>query len=162
MSLRFFALFLLFLPGCTETTRVRRRGVDLQLEKVQVLVSWKVKSQGGIVGRVLKVRLPGALDKEPFYLVQWPNGGPVGRIDGKGRAYRYEPFKKGLVLIGMDSLEEDVKALLELTQLPKLEREPQGEARPASGKKTSQPSSGGNTTDGSKPDGSKKEESRNG
>ncbi len=143
MSLRFFALFLLFLPTCTETTRVRRRGVEIQPESVKILASWKVRVQGGVVGRVLKVRLPDASDKEPFYLVQWPNGGPVGRIDGKGRAYRYEPFKKGLVLVGMDSLEEDVKALLELSSLPKLEREPQGAAKPASAKRNKKPATGG-------------------
>lgn len=109
----------------------------MKTEAVEVVTSWKVLEKGGVVGRVLKVRLPQAADKEPFFLVQWPNGSPVGRIDGKGRAYRYEPFKKGLVLVGMDSLEEDVKVLLELGELPTLEREPKGVARPATAPKMS-------------------------
>lgn len=124
---------------------MRRLGGELRLEKVDVLASWKVFEGKDVVGRVLKVRIPGAKDKEPFYLVQWPGGGPVGRIDGMGRAYRYEPFKEGLVLVGMDSLEEDVKTLLELSSVPKLQRESRGQARPASVRKAPEKKPAGKT-----------------
>lgn len=88
---------------------------------VEELGRWRVVLGGRDVGVLRQVRLQLPEQPAPFYLVEHPSGARAGMIDHQGRAYRDEIFGDRRVLVGMGSMAEDLRLLLELPERPAIE-----------------------------------------
>ncbi|PIE23741.1 MAG: hypothetical protein CSA62_06435 [Planctomycetota bacterium] len=120
MQARYATLLLLsalLLVGCvSESTKVS----PVRPIAVEELGRWRVERSGSLVGVLKKLRLQDRAKPDPFYLVEHASGQQAGMIDHLGRAYRTDPFSGERVLVGMGSMQEDLRLLLELSELPEI------------------------------------------
>lgn len=114
------ACLLLFLLGGTScvVTTVEKLAPDLSPRRVEEQKVWDVVEAGLPVGAVRLLTILDPRGPVTMYHVTHLDGQQAGWIDLHGRAFRDEPFRKGLVLVGMDTMAENLRRLLELDQLP--------------------------------------------
>ncbi len=87
---------------------------------VTLLDAWDVDLDDERVGRVSLIRIEDPERPQTFYKIEYADGQHAGWVDLSGRAWRREPFRAGLVLIGTDPMAENVRRLLDLTRRPQL------------------------------------------
>ena len=113
MRLSLFLVTCLFLFSCEETT-MTKMGARINAWPVVEVHRWEIVGGTEMVGilKLLRVQQPDL--GEEYYQVQRADGQVCGEIDRRGRGWRYEPFKKDMVFIGMGSMEENCGKLLEV------------------------------------------------
>ena len=105
--------------SCVVTT-VEDIGPDASPRKVVEKQSWDAVQDGKIVGHLKLLDILDPAGLITMYHVSYADGQQAGWIDLQGRAFRDEPFKDGLVLVGMDPMRESLRRLLDLEFAPVL------------------------------------------
>lgn len=112
-------LLSLALSSCIVTT-VEKLAPDLSPRRVETKQSWDVVERGRLVGQVRLLKILDPRGDVTMYHVTHQDGQQAGWVGMDGRAWRDEPFQHGLVLVGMDTMAESLRKLLELDALPDL------------------------------------------
>jgi len=139
-------LLALALASCTTQTSVTLAGHEVAPIAVKTLRSWRADDNGKQVGFVDLIEIQSRPPVRMFQ-VSRPGGQVAGWIDMKLRAFRKEPFagektivkrsirdrnsheivaeaafcvRNARVLVAMDTMEEDLRVLLELRRQPRI------------------------------------------
>lgn len=110
---------LLAAPACIVTT-VEKLPPDLSPRAVEERESWDVLRDGGLVGSLHLLTIRDSRGDVTMYHVRHADGQQAGWIDLSGRAFRDEPFRRGLQMIGMNTMAESLRDILDLQGMPQI------------------------------------------
>ncbi len=109
--------------SCVVTT-VEKLAPDAAPRAVEKQSSWDVVLDHVQVGKLHLLEVQGPSGKVRFYHVTYPDGQQAGWIDVLGRAFRDKRIDEegpdGTVHVGMDTMEESLRKLLELARAPRV------------------------------------------
>lgn len=112
-------LLLTAASSCIVTT-VEKLPPDLAPRAVREHKSWDVLREGEVVGSLHLLEILDSRGPVTMYHVRHADGQQAGWIEMNGRAFRDEPFRSGLQLVGMNTMAESLRALLELKGAPQV------------------------------------------